>query len=317
MIFQSKLINGIRQGTTTKTVRPALPSHRKNGPWKVGDVLPVKATMNGDTLFRIEIQDVQLTTIGKLELTDIRAAGFKHRDLFLEAWKTQTGTVNPPSLHKLVWLVTFATYSAPRYLALREPQDLSVKPSNRADGRQSSSASRVKLPAPHDGEVARQVVPVDDEHGYVLNRSSALDDADEQIGVLPCLSEHEQRQLSRDTLEEWNRKRAGELAVRQLDSIVGRCRRLRSMVDTAAGRREFVAKMEAKAKHARQRAETDQVLANDKATNEERAAARQALDEAGARIDEGEADDVLIDLLQSIARLDAQLLAVERKAKAA
>lgn len=261
MIFQSKLINGIRQGTTTKTVRPALPSHPKTGPWKVGDVLPVKATMNGDTLFRIEVQDVELTTIGKLELADIRAAGFKHRDLFIEAWKTQTGTVNPPSLHKLVWLVTFTTVSLERYLAQREPRDLSVRV----------------------GDEIRQVVPVADEHGYVNNRSSALDDADEQIGVLPCLSEHEQRAMSREKVEEWNRRRAPELALREIDAMVGRLRRIRSTVEMAAGRRSLVSRVEARAKGT----------------------------------DETEEDKVMIDLLKTAARLNAQITALERDAKAA
>lgn len=199
MIFTAKLINGIRNGTVTKTVRPVLSQHPRGGPWRVGQNLPVKTSGSRDELLRIEVQDVERIAVGDLDLRDLRAAGFKYRDSFLEHWMTTTASKSPPKNSRMVWLVTFRTYSSAWFLAALQPHET--------------------------------LIQVEDEHGYTRNPRNAID-VDEHGSALEALSQDDLSGLTADAHEQWRKSRGAELTQRELDSIYSRLRRLRD--DSAA-----------------------------------------------------------------------------------
>lgn len=135
MIFPRHLIDDIHRGLVTATVRPALPSHPRKGPWTVGQQLPVRTGGYADDALveqaRIEVTAITRTTIGELDVTTLRSLGFRRgdgqrraeakeramREQLDEHWMDMTGTETPPKPERPIWLVTFDAVDRPRYLA--------------------------------------------------------------------------------------------------------------------------------------------------------------------------------------------------------
>lgn len=135
MIFPSHLIDDIQRGLVTATVRPALPSHPRKGPWTVGQQIPVRTGGYADDArveqARIEVTAITRTTLGELDVATLRNLGCRRGDgqrrpeakeramraQLNEYWMDLTGTETAPDPGRAIWLLTFDAVERPRYLA--------------------------------------------------------------------------------------------------------------------------------------------------------------------------------------------------------
>ncbi len=216
MIFPALLIDEILRGHVTATVRPRLPSHhrlswfreredgpllKRGGPYRAYQHLAVIEHVRGDIRARIELTDIQETTIGELDVDTIRKCGFRRcdgqrstearervaREQLADHWMSMTATETPPRPDRQVWLLTFTSIEVPTYLA---PATGYTR-----DARRSIDVDET---TGFDGREIR--VPIDTVPGAVT--AGFADDADRR------------RQ----------RERAGELTMRELNSATNRLR---------------------------------------------------------------------------------------------
>lgn len=222
MIFPALLIDEILRGHVTATIRPRLPGHhrltwfreredgpllKRGGPYRAYQRLAVIEHVRGDIRARIELTDIEETTIGELDVDTIRKCGFRRcdgqrseearervaRDQLAEHWMSMTATQTPPKPDRQVWLLTFNSIEVPTYLA---PATGYTR-----DARRSIDVDET---VGFDGREVR--VPIDAVPGAVT--AAFADDADRR------------RQ----------RERAGELTMRELNSAGRRLQRVREIL---------------------------------------------------------------------------------------